>query len=131
MIHAIASQASITTKTSFHDEARWQAVCAVCHKGGAFHAHHVILEQHLVKLGWPRYDTRNARRICTATCHHRHHHRIRRIRIVELTDENLVYAFMVFGIATGDYLARYYDTDPDDPRIAQLTSYDGLEPVHG
>lgn len=107
-----------TNKESFKNEARWQSDCAVCEKvGGSFHAHHVIYEQHLRDRGLPKWDTRNARRVCPEPCHELHHRGRRRIQTKNLTDDNIAYAFHVLGAYAADYLRRYYDDQARDPRI--------------
>lgn len=115
-------------RESFRDEARYQAVCAVCQKPGPYQAHHVLYEQVLDRLGLKGkalYDTRNALRICVegvTNCHSRHHWKLRAIKTVELTNDNIAYAFEKLGAYAADWLRRYYDDTEPDPRIVQLES---------
>lgn len=115
---------------SFHAEARYQGLCAVCGKGGAFHAHHVVDKNKLRKWGLSGnalYDTRNALRLCQEMgsverrCHFQHENCMRRVKTTELTDDNIRYAFEILGAHAADYLRREYDdvADPDG-RIIEL-----------
>lgn len=107
-----------TNRQSFKNEARWQTDCCVCGKvGGSFTAHHVVYEQHLRDIKAPRWDTRNARRVCPEPCHTLHHAGSRRIQTKALTDDNIAYAFYVLGARAEDYFDRYYDNQARDPRI--------------
>lgn len=115
----------INNSASFRNEARWQAVCAVCGKPGAWQAHHVLYEQELDRRGVKPWDTRNALRICTegrTNCHSRHHWKVRAIKTVELLDCNVLYVFEILGPYAADWLRRYYDDTTPDPRILQLSS---------
>jgi len=119
----------ICNRESFHDEARFQMCCAVCGSTKGFHAHHVVYEQVLDKrygiTGKAAFDTRNALRICTEAgnnCHSHHHHAVRKIMTVELTDENVAYAFEIMGLYAADWLRQYYDDDVQDSRILKLES---------
>lgn len=98
----------------FRDAARGQKCCAVpgC-RNKDFDPHHVIYEQHLKDHGLPKYDTRNVRRLCRH--HHQQHHRIKKLPLTILLDENIRYAFLVLGDYAADYLRRYYAGD--DPRL--------------
>lgn len=119
----------VCNRASFHDEARFQLCCAVCGSTKGFHAHHVVYEQVLEKkygiTGNAIFDTRNALRICTEdgnNCHSRHHHAVRKIMTVELTDDNIAYAFEIMGLYGADWLRQYYDDDVEDRRIVKLES---------
>lgn len=124
----------VSNPQSFRNEARFQRVCARrdCQRGGSFHAHHVVDEAilrdrcHIPKKD--RYDTRNALRLCQGLgdpdrrCHFSHEHRVEGyvVKTVELTDDNLEYAFEVLGDYAADYLRREYDDSELDPRIIEL-----------
>jgi hypothetical protein len=126
-------QTALQDPLSFHDEARWQRVCAVCKKptSGRFHAHHVVDKQtlrHLGITGNALYDTRNALRLChglttSVRCHFRHENRVRVVKTTELTDDNIAYAFRVLGDAALDYLRREYDDTDPDPRIENMFAF--------
>lgn len=119
----------ICNPSSFHSEARYQGLCAVCGKSGEFHAHHVVDKAKLRKWGLSGnalYDTRNALRLCQQMggverrCHFQHENRRRVVKTTELTDDNITYAFELLKAHAIDYLrAEYDDTDPD-PRIIEL-----------
>jgi hypothetical protein len=128
-VYTTMSTPIIANKASFHEEARYQMCCAVCGTTKGFNAHHVlyaqILEREYGLTGNALYDTRNALRICTENgnnCHSRHHHAVRKIMTVELTDENVAYVFEVMGLYGADWLRRYYDDDVQDSRIVKLES---------
>jgi hypothetical protein len=121
---------AISNPKSFRNEARWQRVCAVCQKGGDFHAHHVvdkaILKNRCGLRGIQLYDTRNALRLCQALgdpdrrCHFQHENRRRVVKTTELTQENLEYAFLMLGEYASDYLRDEYDDSERDERICNL-----------
>lgn len=114
--------------SSFWEEARWQGLCAACGKAGPWQAHHVLYKQVLDRLGIKGdelHDTRNALRLCTelgGNCHSRHHWKVRAVRTVELTDDNVMYVFEKLGLYGADWLRRYYDDTNADPRISRLES---------
>lgn len=113
---------AVSNRQSFVNEARWQRVCAVCGSTGSFQAHHVVYEQHLRSDRLPKYTTLNALRICATgagTCHGDHHSGKRRIKVSELTEANLLYAFAIYGAYAADYLRRYYHDDAD-PRLVGM-----------
>jgi hypothetical protein len=110
---------SVNNPESFRAEAKWQGVCAVTGKGGAFQAHHVVERQELKRRGLPEWDPRNALRLAPRA-HDRHTLAVRRVKTKELTDDNIEYAFEVLGDAAQDYLRRYYDDDEPDLRIGPL-----------
>ena len=116
----------ISNPKSFHAEARFQRVCMLCGRGGAFHAHHAVEKHILRRLGVPLYDTRCALRLCAPPkpCHLTFEARMLVIPLVKLTDDNIEYAFEVLetdrarevGAPTAfDYLTRRYAGD--DPRV--------------
>jgi hypothetical protein len=120
------TQLAVTNRHIFHDAARYQRVCAApgCRRRGPrkgidFQAHHVVYEQHLRDRGLPRYDARNALRLCP-DCHKRHHGPHWRLPTSALTAENIAYAFLVLGAYAPDYFRRYYDDSATDPRIRSL-----------
>lgn len=119
----------VCNRASFHDEAQFQLCCAVCGSTKGFHAHHVVYAQMLENqygiTGNALFDTRNALRICTedgGNCHSRHHWAVRKIMTVELTDDNITYAFEIMGLYGADWLRRYYDDSVEDRRILKLES---------
>lgn len=96
---------------SFHAEAASQVVCAVCRRGGGFHAHHVIAKQYLKREGLPLWDTRNALRLCVRDHFQFEHAGPGKIDIemAWLTDENICYAFEALGTDYAPiYLMRHY-----------------------
>jgi hypothetical protein len=97
----------------FHEEARYQKVCAVCGKGGSFEAHHVVKVQILRRLRGVTnfYDPRNALRLCPK-CHADHTSGKRRIRTGELTKDSICYIWEILGIAGQNLLEREY-SGPD------------------
>lgn len=119
---------TVANPSSFWNEARWQALCAVCEKPGAFHSHHVVdkatLKHRCGLSGDALYDTRNALRLCQEMgsaerrCHFQHENSRRLVKTTELTDDNIEYAFEVLNDYAYDYLVREYDnlSDPD-PRL--------------
>jgi hypothetical protein len=119
----------VANPQSFRLEARSQIVCAVCGKSQPFHAHHVVDQQTLKNRcglsGNALYDTRNALRLCQALgdpdcrCHFQHEHSRRKVKTVELTDDNIEYAFEKLGAYAADYLRRDYDDEERDPRIVE------------
>lgn len=124
---------SVQNPASFHDEARWQRVCANCGATGSFHAHHVIDKQTLRrKLGCgkrdPRlYDTRNSLRLCEGLNGPRCHMNsewggVSRVKVPtsRLRDANIEYAFEILGAYAADYLRHEYDDEAGDPRILAL-----------
>jgi hypothetical protein len=105
---------------SFHAEARYQGMCANCHRiKGLWQAHHVIELQECKAKGAPLYSTRNALRLCigAGSCHGGQH-TIKRVRLACLTDDNLEFAFQYLGAYAYDYLRRRYDGE--DARVDAL-----------
>lgn len=107
---------------SFKEEARYQAVCAVCGRAGSFDAHHVVERQWLSQHGKPEWDARNAMRLCDrwteSRCHERHTSGSWKIALTCLSDGHYDYAYEVMGPAAYDYLGRHYAGE--DPRRDQL-----------
>lgn len=105
---------TISNPASFHAEAQFQRVCAVCGDAGSFHAHHVVPKQRLRKLGLAHrlYDPRNALRLCagldTRQCHMEHENGKLVIETRELTDDNICFIFEILGAAGADLLERDY-----------------------
>lgn len=71
--------------------------------------HHVVYEQHVIKAGFPKDDTRNALRLCR-DCHFNHHHTggPARIPLAAIPDAAIEYAREVLGDYAIDYLAAKY-----------------------
>lgn len=115
---------AIENRRLFQDAARGQGICQApdCPVTSNHDPHHVIYEQHLKDRGLPRYDARNALRLCRG-CHHRHHFTPGwRLPTAALREENIAYAVLVLGEYAIDYFRRYYDDSADDPRIAELAT---------
>ena len=95
---------------SFHAEATAQLICAVCGRGGAFHAHHVVSKAELKHRRAPLNDPRNALRLCVR-CHMQHEWagpgKVD-VALSQLTDDNFCFAFEVMGAAAMVYLERFY-----------------------
>jgi hypothetical protein len=114
---------AVENRHLFQEAARTQGFCQApnCHRSWGVHdPHHVVYQQHLIDRGLPRFDTRNALRLCRR-CHRRHHYEPGwRLPTVALRDVNIAYAALVLGAAAADYLRRYYDDRACDPRVAAL-----------
>jgi cytochrome c553 len=109
------SEADYLAHRAFVEAARRQRCCAMCGKAGSdWHPHHVVYEQHLVAAGQPRWDPRNAMRVCVE-CHASHHNRSRVIPLSKLTDTHIEYAFEALGASAAYYLSKRYDGE--DPRL--------------
>jgi hypothetical protein len=120
----MASQALATeplgARASFFNEARYQGKCAVTGKTGRWHPHHVIRWQDLKRMGLPRYDRRNALRLCEQV-HVDHTSSMHKIRTIFLLDCNIGYAVEVMGAERAvQYLRRYYIDTVPDPRLEAL-----------
>lgn len=120
---AAVTRASVQAKKDFHEAARDQRVCAVCGRADSFDAHHVIEASYLKREGHVVYVKANALRLCDRfaknNCHGKHTLGGRRVRMKELTDENIEYAFALLGPGKAEnYLRRHYRGD--DPRLDQL-----------
>lgn len=113
---APALSPKVGDRLAFLAAAREQGKCAVTGKTGQpWHPHHVVYEKHLAGFLAPIYDARNVLRVIEKA-HANHHSAARRIRTVELRDENINYALYLMGVwRTLLYLRRYYDdyTEPD------------------
>lgn len=103
-------------------------MCAVCGRVDSWDAHHVIEAQYLKQNGHPLYVKLNSLRVCDRfsknRCHGKHTNGSRKIRLKELTDENLEYAFALLGPKAADYLRRHYDGN--DPRLTALMEEYGI-----
>ena len=108
----------ISNALSFRAEARYQRVCAVCGSGGVYHAHHVISEQLLQRLGLPVLDPRNALRLCDR-CHMSFEWagpgKIA-INVFHLTDQNICYVYETLGPAVSMIERKYGGSFGLDPR---------------
>lgn len=110
----------VSNPASFHAEARYQRVCAVCGRGGAYHAHHVIDKQELRKRRLPLYDTRGALRLCVH-CHMQFEWAgPGKILVLQkhLKDVHFCYVWEVMNAAGTNMLERQYG-GADDPRWQQ------------
>jgi hypothetical protein len=119
---AIAS-AEKRARQEFRLAAMEQRVCAVCGKATPYwDAHHVVERQYLSQNGHPIWVKRNSLRVCDQhskdDCHGKHTRGTRRIKLRELTDDNIEYAFALLGLYAYDYLRQHYDGK--DPRIERL-----------
>lgn len=110
-LRARAAKPPAPDPTAFHEAARAQIVCAVCSRGGPFHAHHVVdknwLKRHHRK---PLNDPRNALRLCIR-CHTQHEFGgPGKVDVPKrrLTAGNVCYAYEVMGLAASVYLERHY-----------------------
>lgn len=101
------------SRRAFRDAALAQRVCAVTGQRGGWHAHHVVKEQHALRLGGNPHDPRNALRLAFAP--HLNHHGIYPIELANLTDDNIAFAYELMPDLAYDYLHRYYQGD--DPRV--------------
>jgi hypothetical protein len=105
----------VSNRRAHKQAARFQRVCAVTGRRGAFHPHHVVREQDVRVLN--PHDPRNALRIAPDV-HWNHHHGNERIPLLALTDENLAFAYEEFGVSAHEYLHRHYLGD--DARVGRL-----------
>lgn len=107
----------------FRQAAQMQIACAVTGSTGPWDAHHVIESQEVGRRGGDRYEPRNALRL-SYLAHNQHTSAMRSVRLTELRDENVDYAFELMGPAAYPYLIRMYDgTDVRVERaIAELES---------
>lgn len=123
-IHPNDLPRSLSCRRAFAEAARFQKVCAKCGKGGVFHAHHVVEEQILKRMGLPRWDYRCALRGCFE-CHFGHHgggDSSHRITTQQLDDLNIVFIVCVFGPAARQFIVRnywHYAEEAEDPRLAE------------
>lgn len=115
---AAIKRARRQSAADFKEAAREQRVCAVCGADGPFDAHHVVEAQYLRKNNHPEFVRANALRLCNRysknDCHGKHTSGSRKLRLRDLTDENIDYAFAVLGPQKAEsYLQRHYrGTDP-------------------
>lgn len=117
--------ASISNPESFHLEARYQALCAVCDRakgrpdgfGKTWHAHHVVPRGLLKRLKLPEFDTRGALRLCT-DCHMAFEWSGPGKVAVPVTcwkDQNVCYVWEVLGVTAVQIEKKYGPLD-EDPR---------------
>lgn len=111
--------AQIRNQKAFLQAAKDQRVCAVCGRDDEWEAHHVVEKRWLEDNHKPPYVASNALRLCGRfsknNCHGKHTARSRKLRLKELTDQNIEYAFALMGAAAYYYLHRHYDGK--DPRV--------------
>lgn len=108
---------AMATASAFWEAARDQRVCAVTGKAGEFEAHHVVAKEFLKRLGKDPWDPRNALRLLPRI-HEQHTNAFDAdhiVRIRQLKDVNIEYAFEVLGAGAHFYLRRHYAGY--DPRI--------------
>lgn len=121
-IHPNDLPRSLSCRRAFSAEAVYQRVCAKCGSSGGFHAHHVIEEQVLERMGLPRWDYRCALRVCW-DCHiNKHHSASDRITTQELGDLNIVFVVCVLGERSRDFIVANYwhfSEEGEDPRVAE------------
>lgn len=122
----------ISDPHSFHLEARYQALCAVCGKakgsrpdgfGRYWHAHHVCPKGILKRLHFPQYDTRNALRLCT-DCHMAFEWagpgKIA-VPITKWKQQNVCYVWEVLGVAAVQLEDKYGPLDVDERWVKHLS----------
>ncbi len=123
--------ATISDPSSFHEEARYQRVCAICGRAGGrpdfrgrtWHAHHVLPRRLLRRLKLPEWDTRNALRLCT-DCHMSSEWAgasAVKIAVADLKDDNICYAFEVLGATVVQLERTYGDFEADERWARHLT----------
>lgn len=115
----------IDNPQSFHAEAMYQLVCAVCGRGGAFHAHHVVPKGELRKRHLPLNDTRNALRLCAGLDGNNCHMQFEwagpgKVLVLQkhLRQSHFCYIWSVMRMAGVNLLERKYG-GADDPRWAK------------
>jgi hypothetical protein len=81
------------------------------------HDHHVVLEQHVDRMGGDIGDPDNALGLCFDD-HLTHHKQIKKLPISCLHDRNLDFAYKLMGLSASDYFRRHYAGD--DPRLDKL-----------
>lgn len=105
------------SQRAFREAARAQRLCAVCGRGGAFHAHHIVDRSLLRREGQDEFDPRNALRLCPS-CHFNHEFggpgKVD-VALAALSDEAIAFAFEALGAAASVFLERHYVGH--DPRI--------------
>lgn len=119
--HRAVVTALVNNPSSFYMEARSQLVCAVCEKGGDFHAHHVIPKNFLRRNHKPLHDTRCALRLCEGDHMSYTWGGVNRLVIAtaKLKLVNICYVFDTFGPDADWLLTRHY-TGPDERWFAHL-----------
>jgi hypothetical protein len=124
--------AQIRARKQFRQAAQDQRVCAVCGRGDSFDAHHVVEKNWLRDNHKPLYVAANSLRLCNRfsknDCHGKHTRRIKnghKVKLRQLTTENIEYAFAIMGAAAYDYLRRHYAGS--DPRVTALAEEYGID----
>lgn len=93
---------------------KWTAAMELkCRRCGrrARHQHHVVYEQHVLRMGGDPLDPDNGLSLCFS-CHMSHHHSMDgKLPLSILRPENIAFAERLLGAAAVDYFARYYEDD--------------------
>lgn len=117
------SSQPLSNPASFHAEARYQRVCAVCGSAGPFHAHHVVARPLLRRLRLPQYDPRNALRLCHPGCHFAFEWagpgKIA-VPVTCWTDQNVCYVFEALGVTAVQLEKKYGPLDVDERWVKHL-----------
>lgn len=92
----------------------------MCGRTDDWEAHHVVEAQYLKKNHHAVYIRKNALRVCSRfsknDCHGKHSRGFRKIKLKELTEDNIDYALALLGPQKGAaYLRRHYAGS--DPRL--------------
>lgn len=116
MVEALRAEA----QKEFKEFARRQVVCAACGDPDShWDAHHVVESQWLKKNHHVLWLPNNALRLCDQfsqnDCHGLHTRKLKKVKLRDLLDENIAFAFNIQGPAAYDYLTRHYDGE--DPRV--------------
>lgn len=99
--------------------------CRLCgHR--AVQQHHIVYQQHIRRDGGNLSAKRNLRPVCW-DCHERHHNRSAVIRVSQLLDTELDWAFTLMGPAAYDYFRRYYDPAGDTRLDGLLEQFSGRQ----
>lgn len=117
----------ISNPASFHAEARYQGVCAVCERPGPFEAHHVVPRRLLKRLGLPLHDTRGALRLCNPPgmggCHMQYEwggvNKIE-VPITRWKQQNVCYVFETLGVTAVQLEGKSGPLDIDPRWTAHL-----------
>lgn len=121
----------ICNAASFHDEARYQGLCAVCGRargtrpdgrGRYWNAHHVVPRGKLKRLGLPEWDTRNALRLCS-DCHMSFEWAGPGKVAVPVTvwkDQNVCFVWETLGVAAVQLESKYGPLDIDQRWVNHL-----------
>lgn len=96
---------------------RW-GVCENCGDQPVtpLHGHHVLARQRLAALNLSQWDERNRMDLCSC-CHFNHEYGQvnRKISRAKLPLVAVAFVYEVLGLATEDYLRRYYDCTATAP----------------